>query len=291
MASVSHNLQYVATILGVTLAQSLSPGAADRLGSGLGSLAHLLAPSRRKIARDNLLQAFGDELTRDEIDEIVNNVFRNIGRTLVEFSRFGKTGRQGVLDIVVGDGEENIREALERGRGGIITTAHFGCWEMLGAWFGCRGHKMDFLVGEQHNARVDNLFVEFRRAMGVGIIPLRSSIRGIYKALRANHLVGLVADQHTGNGLPIDFFGRKAAAAKGPATFAVKIGSPVLPFLLRREKYDRHVVLAGKPLYPIEGNDPEEEINRITIETNIFFEKGISAYPDQWMWTHRRWKL
>ncbi|MBU8934266.1 MAG: lysophospholipid acyltransferase family protein [candidate division Zixibacteria bacterium] len=288
---MSHNLEYAATLVGVKLAQALSPPMADRLGAGLGSLVHMLAGSRRRIAHDNISQALGNEFTRAEIDEIVYNVFRNIGRTLVEFSRFRKTGRQGVLDIVVGDGEDNIREALGKGRGGIITTAHFGCWEMLGAWFGCRGYEMDFLVGTQHNAKVDDLFVDFRRSMGVGIIPLKSSIRGIYKALRANHLVGLVADQHTGNGLPIDFFGRKAAAAKGPATFAVKIGSPVLPLLMRRESFDRHVVMAGKPLYPSKDADPAQEVDRITIECNRFFEKGIYAYPDQWMWTHRRWKL
>ena len=288
---MSHNLEYAATLIGVRLAQTMSPRAADAFGAGLGSFVHIVAGSRRRIALDNLQQAMGDTLSSDQINAIVKDVFRNIGRALIEFSRFRKTGRRGVLDIIVGDGEDHIREALEKGRGGIITTAHFGCWEMLGAWFGCLGYPMDFLVGTQHNAKVDDLFNGFRRAMGVGIIPLKTSIRGIYKALRANHLVGLVADQHTGNGLPIDFFGRKAAAAKGPATFAVKIGSPVLPFLMRREQYDRHVVIAGEPLYPRTGCDPEQEIERITIECNRFFEKGIRKYPEQWMWTHRRWKL
>ncbi|MEA2030837.1 MAG: lysophospholipid acyltransferase family protein [candidate division Zixibacteria bacterium] len=291
MASLSHNLEYVATLTGVRLARMMSSHMADSFGAGLGSFVRLLSTSRRRIAHENLRKAIGITLTDKEMDAVVKNVFKNIGRSLVEFSRFGKTSQQHVLDIVVGDGEDYLREALEKGHGGIITTAHFGCWEMLGAWFGCLGYPMDFLVGTQHNAKVDGLFNDFRRAMGVGIIPLKSSIRGVYKALRANHLVGLVADQHTGDGLSIDFFGRKAAAAKGPATFAVKIGSPILPFLMRRQRYDRHVVIAGKPLYPRNDSDPKDEIQRLTIECNKFFEEGIRQYPDQWMWTHRRWKL
>jgi len=291
MAKLSHNIEYAITLFGVKLAQMLSPKGADNLGAGLGSLAHLLAGSRRKICRENLSKSLGDEFTEKEIIEITQRVFKNIGRTLVEFSRFGVTSQERVKEIIIGDGIKNIEEAFKNGRGGIITTAHFGCWEMLGAWFGCMGYPMNFLVGTQHNAKVDNLFIEFRKSMDVGIIPLKSSIRGVFKALKANNLVGLVADQHTGSGLPIDFLGRKAAAAIGPASFAVKIGSPVLPYLMRRESYDRHVIMAGKPLYPDKNNDPEDEINRITIECNKFFEEGIREYPDQWMWTHRRWKI
>lgn len=291
MAKLSHHVEYAVTLLGVKLAQMLSPEGADKLGAGLGSLAHLLARSRRNICRDNLTQSLGTNLSQEEINNITQCVFQNIGRTLVEFSRFGVTSQERVKKIVVGDGIENLEEAFQNGRGGIITTAHFGCWELLGAWFGCMGYPMNFLVGTQHNVKVDNLFIEFRKSMDVGIIPLKSSIRGVFKALKANNLVGLVSDQHTGSGLPIDFLGRKAAAAKGPATFAVKIGSPVLPYLMRRERYDRHVIMAGKPLYPEKKNDPEVEINRITIECNKFFEEGIRKYPTQWMWTHRRWKI
>ncbi len=291
MAKLSHNIEYAVTMFGVTMAQMLSPKGADKFGAGLGSLAHLLAGSRRKICRENLFRSLGEQYTQEEIEKITQCVFRNIGRTLVEFSRFGVTSQDRVKEIVIGDGIENIEEAFKNGLGGIITTAHFGCWELLGAWFGCMGYPMNFLVGTQHNAKVDNLFIEFRKSMDVGIIPLKSSIRGVFKALKDNNLVGLVADQHTGGGQPIDFLGRKAAAAKGPASFAVKIGSPVLPYLMRRENYDRHVIMAGKPLYPDKNNDPEEEIKRITIECNQFFEEGIRKYPDQWMWTHRRWKL
>ncbi|MFH2048089.1 MAG: lysophospholipid acyltransferase family protein [bacterium] len=291
MAKLSHNFEYAFTLFGVKLAQMLSPRGADKLGYRLGSIAYLLAGSRRKICRENLSLSMGNELTEKEIKETTLRVFQNIGRTLVEFSRFGVTSQERVREIIIGDGIENIEEAFKNGRGGIITTAHFGCWELLGAWFGCMGYPMNFLVGTQHNDKVDNLFIDFRKSMDVGIIPLKSSIRGVFKALKENNLVGLVSDQHTGSGLPIDFLGRKAAAAKGPATFAVKIGSPVLPYLMRRERFDRHVIMAGKPLYPDKNNDPEEEINRITIECNKFFEEGIRKYPDQWMWTHRRWKI
>jgi KDO2-lipid IV(A) lauroyltransferase len=79
--------------------------------------------------------------------------------------------------------------------------------------------------------------------------------------------------------------------AKGPALFAVRCGSPILPFLLRRERYDRHVIMAGDPIYPPESGDLEADILAMTEAYTRFFEDGIREYPDQWMWTHRRWKV
>ena len=37
--------------------------------------------------------------------------------------------------------------------------------------------------------------------------------------------------------------------------------------------------------------DEEDEIRRMTTAAVSFFEDFISRYPDQWMWTHRRWKI
>ena len=64
-----------------------------------------------------------------------------------------------------------------------------------------------------------------------------------------------------------------------------------MPFLIRRERYDRHVVMAGTPIYPPHSGDDEKDIEEMTIAYTKFFENGIREYPDQWMWTHRRWKL
>jgi KDO2-lipid IV(A) lauroyltransferase len=292
MATLSHRIEYAAALLGTWIANQLSDRSADRFGAGLGSFIHALWKSRRRIAHDNLKQAFGDFYSEKEIDVIVKNVFRNIGRTLVEFARFKSIGREGVRKIVAADCQPLLQRILDEGKGGVFLTAHFGNWELLGSWAAAVGFPVDFLTGEQHNLLVDNLLNGFRKEMGVGMIPLRTSIRGIFKSLKDNHFTGMVADQHAGGGyVEIDFFGRKAAAPKGPAAFAIKSGAPLIPVLMRRERYDRHVIMMGTPIYPSPNENEEEEIRSMTILYTRFFEESIRAYPDQWMWTHRRWKL
>ncbi len=292
MAKLSHNVEYVFTLLGVKLAHLLSPRQADAFGAALGSLAYLLLPARRRIARDNLKRAMGDTLTERQIQTITKKVFQNIGRTLVEFARFGKIKPEGARRIIVGDGMNYLQQVRQEGKGAIIVTPHFGNWELLGSWFAAVGYPIDFLVGTQHNKKVDDLLNSFRREMGVRIIPLKTSIRGVFQCLKANRLAGLVADQHAhSGGISVEFFGRKAATPKGPAAFAVKAKCPLLPFLMRRERYNRHVVEAGQPIYPPNSDDEERDIETMTIAYTKFFEQGIRKYPDQWMWTHRRWKI
>ncbi len=291
MATVSHNIEYALTLLGSKLASSLSPRMADKFGSGLGSLAHALVKSRRQVARENLRLGLGETLSEDEIDTVTKQVFRSIGRTFIELARFGVTTLADVNRLVVGTIPDALNEALDRGNGALIATAHFGNWEMMGTWFAANGFPIDFLVGVQHNQKVDELLTRLRRNMGVGIISSKTGLRGVLKSLRANRLVGLAADQHIGTGLVLDFFGRKATFAKGPAAFAVKADSTILPFVLKRERYDRHVVLPGPVQRPQRDRDKEEEIVRITTELARFFEEQIRRNPDQWMWTHRRWKL
>ncbi|MDD3731936.1 MAG: lysophospholipid acyltransferase family protein [candidate division Zixibacteria bacterium] len=291
MAKLSHNIEYAAAYTGVKLAQLLSPRLADAFGVGLGMLTYAVLSSRRRIARENLKSAFGDRLSDEEINNIVKGVFRNIGRTLIEFSRFRISGLAGIKKVVRGD-PAPLEKVYAEGKGGIILTAHFGNWEMMGAWPAACGYPTDFLIGRQHNKKIDDLLIGFRETLGVGIISLAKSSRQVFKALKANHFTGIVSDQHNpAEGVVLDFFGRPAATPKGPALFAIRCGCPLLPCVLRRERYDRHTVIWGEPVYPPGSGDEEADIRTMTVAYTRFFEREITRYPDMWLWTHRRWKV
>ncbi len=291
MAKISHTLEYWGAASGIAIAQALPAKLADKFGSWLGSAAGLVLRSRRKIAMENLRRAMLEH-TEEQRKAIVDEVFRNTGRTLVEFARFGTLGIAGVKRLVPESDCSEITEAMEKGRGGIILTAHFGCWELLGAWAGTFGYQMDFLMGTQHNEKVDNLLVGLRKGMGFGVIRLSTSARSVFKALKQNHLTGMVADQHASSGsLIVPFFGRPASSPRGPAVFAIRANCPLLPMMLKREQFNRHVVIKGKPIYPPNSGDEEADIRSMTEEYTAFFEATIRKYPGQWLWTHRRWKV
>ncbi len=292
MASVSHYIEYAIVRLGVALARPLSDRNADRFGAGLGSIAYLVLGSRRRIAAENLRRAMGVVLPEAEIHRVAREVFRNMGRTMIEFARFPRMGLPRLREIVVSDSSHVITDTLKAGRGGIFLTAHFGNWEMLGAWVHALGPQMNLLVATQHNQMVDAAIDQFRRSMDVNIIRIPGELRAVFKALRANEYIGIAADQHApGSELIIDFFGRPAAMAKGPALFAIRAGCPIVPFVLVRERHDRHVAIAGPIIYPPTGKDEEASIREMTVAYARFFEEKIREHPAQWAWAHRRWKV
>ncbi len=290
MAKLKHLIEYAAVRILAFVAQLLSPQAADRFGSALGVIVYHLAKTRRRISNENIKSTIGKNWSEHDIESLTKKVFQNIGRTLIEIARFGVLKREGVSKILMGD-SSILRKISDEGKGGIILTAHFGNWELLGTWPAVSGYPMHFLVGTQHNSEVDELLNSFRQKMGVGIIPLASSLRDIFKALKVNHYVGIAADQHAPSGIRISFLGKEALHARGPALFSIRTGAPICPFLLRRERFDKHIIIAGPPIYPPNSGNEEQDIRTITETYVRFCEEQIHLHPDQWLWTHRRWKI
>ncbi len=293
MAKLADELAYRFALLGKFLAGSVSARTADRLGSMLGTAAFQLFKSRRQIAKDNLRQAFGDAKTETEIDAIARNVFRNIGRTLFEIGRFEKIGNDGIASIVVPPDLDFFKRARERGRGAVLVSAHFGNWEMLGGWFATVYQDFRVIATVQHNAKANHLIDRIRGSLRIQTVPAGSlALRNVFKALKGNQFVAIVSDQHDpSRELILDFFGRKAAVPKGPALFAIKAQCPLAIYMMRRERFDRHVVMFGGEFEPENTGNLEEDIRSLTVKYLKVIEDMIRQYPDQWLWTHRRWKI
>ncbi|MDF1544233.1 MAG: lysophospholipid acyltransferase family protein [bacterium] len=290
MAKLSHYLEQSLVLLGTSVARVLSESSADRLGAFMGRGAFNLLKGRRNVALGNLRHAFPMK-SEAELAPITRAVFENVGRTAVEVARFGVTTAERLKEIVVPAGREQLDRALEAGNGGIFLTAHFGNWELSACWLAAMGYPIDILVLAQHNDLFDRMLNRSRNRMGVGTMLVGQNTRDIFRALKQNKLVGIAPDQHDpSRNLIIDFFGRKAAAARGPALFSIRTGAPILPFLLRRIRHDRHEFISGDPIFPPSGGDESSQVREMVLSYHRFYEEVITRYPDQWMWTHRRWK-
>jgi len=292
MAPVSDVLEYLGLRLIWLIANLLSGRTADRLGARLGRIVHAIYGSRRKITEQNLQMALGDELDRDEIGSISREVFENIGRTLVETCRLKRLGREGVINLVEADSGQIFEGIGADGKGALMLTAHFGNWELLGRWLASAGPPTSFIVATQHNNLVDGVIEDSRASFGAGVIHTDRSLKAVFKKLRNGEVVVIVADQHApGENYVRNFFGRPASVARGPALFSIRTGCPIVPLVLLRERYDRHVVLSDEHIYPPNSGDEDADVEYIMNRYTKFLENVIRQYPAQWMWTHRRWKV
>jgi KDO2-lipid IV(A) lauroyltransferase len=89
----------------------------------------------------------------------------------------------------------------------------------------------------------------------------------------------------------VPFFGVEACTASGLARVAAKTGAAVIPgFLLWEQSEQRYVLRFGPRVELVSTEDPEQDAIANTACFTAILEAYIRAYPDQWLWMHRRWK-
>lgn len=255
----------------------------------LGGLGYA-AGVRRGVALGNLARAFPDKRPR-EIAGIARRLYRNLGRNLVELLRFERQSTDDIKRLVSFEGEEHFQTALARDKGAILVSGHYGNWELYAAAIASAGYPFSVVVYPQHNVRVDLLLNRLRRGKGVGIIYKRNAAKDVLRALAANRLVTMLADQDAGpDGAFAEFFGRPASTTRGPALFAVKTGAPIITGVIVREPGGRHRGIIDPPLYADRTADRERETERLTREIASRLEARVRERPDHWYWVHKRWK-
>lgn len=283
---VRHAIEYGAVMGFGIVARLLPLQSALDLGAGLGWVAFNIFRIRRDVVLSNLRQGIGGD--EKALSDIGTRCYENLGRGLVEYLRFPLLSKESALALVKVAGRENLDSALARGKGVMAVTGHFGDWELMGAAVSLMGYPMNFLVGEQHNRKVDDVMNAYRRMAGISIIPMGTAMRKVLTALRRNEMVALLSDQDAHEeGVFVDFLGKPASTPKGPAAFALKTGAALLPaFIVRKWKTGEHTVYFEPPILP----NSSSTIYSLTKSYTDMLERYIKQYPDHWFWPHRRWK-
>ena len=288
---LQHRLEYAAVCGMSRVVCTLPNQSAVNLGSMLGTLTYSVVGKRKQVAIDNLTRSLGGELDQTEIRRIARELYQNLGRGLAEFARFPVLAGERIQDVVTIEGREHLDRALARGKGVIAIAGHLGNWELLGAAVAAAGYPVNFLVGEQKNLLVDRKMNDYRRLMGIGIIPMTPTLKGVVRALRANEIVAMLSDQDAGSaGLFVDFFGRKASTPTGAAMLALKLDAALLPSFIVRQGGARHTAIIEEPMLVPSSGDQHEKASLLMQAFTSRLESYIRRYPAQWFWVHRRWK-
>ena len=93
-------------------------------------------------------------------------------------------------------------------------------------------------------------------------------------------------DQRLGEGDRVTFFNKKAHTTSLPAQLSLKYNLKVVPIFIEREKKDSFKMKIYKPIDASLFKDKFE----LTLKLNQILEKMIIKNPNQWIWTHDRWK-
>ncbi len=284
-------LEYAALRFVSALAGVLSFTQAGRLGASLGATVFKLTSLRKSVTLDNIRHAFPTH-TPEQVNAIAHGAYCNYGRSICEMLWSQGKSVEVLKPLVHVLNREVFEEEQAKGKGVILLSGHFGSWEML--VLGLRLHlgvPVVIIAQEQRNKLVDRFINAGRSRFGNTVLYMNESVRGTIQTLKSGNTVMLLGDQSAPKeSVFVEFFGRPAATHRGAAVFSLKTGAPlVMMFLVRRAdgKSDAHFERVDASNL---GDTPEAQVIELTRRHTAILERYIRAYPDQWLWMHKRWK-
>ncbi len=245
-----------------------------------------------QLIERNLAKAFPAS-TPDLLNDLKKKIFNHFGRLFVEITRtFARRKPQAILSRSRILHPEIIQRALQKKRGLVIFSAHFGNWEWLPLILHTQLNKDIYSVARpMDNPLIEIKVREFRENMGSKIIYKRGSLRTILNRLAHNEIICLLIDQNAvpREGVFVDFFGQKASTITTVAQLYLKKNIPVVPVFLHYE--EQEIVLEVLPEVDFSGSDNDHDnVVALTQHMTGLIESQIRKYPEQWLWFHDRWK-
>jgi len=261
------------------------------LFTGCFRLFYYLVPRQRLIALYNLRRAF-PEKKDDEIVAIVRGVYRNLGIVAAEFFDIPRLTKENIGELVEAEGLEHCLRALEKERGVLLFSAHFGNWELEAAAAALLIKPAIVIYRTLDSAFLDHLVLRVRSATGNILLPKEHAMRAMLRSLKRNEILGILIDQNVAchEGIFVDYFGRPACTTDGLALLALHTEAPVLPAYMARRPDGRYRLVVGPEVGVIRTGDREADILANTQRFTKVIEETVRQYPDQWLWVHQRWK-
>ena len=285
-------LEYAAAWVGVKSLGLLPRPAARFVGASFAAAAYAVRTPLRRAAIFNLRLAFPD-WSDSQRKRVVRRMIQQIGWMAAEFSQFPKYTRNNIEKIVVLDGFENFDAARRRGKGVLFLTGHMSAWELAPFAQALYGHPLHFLVRPIANRRVDALINHYRCLSRNRPIEKNKSARSILRILAEGGTVGILSDHNTirEESVFVDFFGVPASTTSGLARIALRTEAAVVPGFLSWDSARRKYRLRFEPAIELARTDDEEhDVRENTARFTKTIEDYVRAFPDQWLWVHKRWK-
>lgn len=283
---------YAGILLLIKVLRSMDRKNAIAFMRHMGRLAFMLAHHERESTMKNLTHAFGHEKTEAEIHNLAKRVFRNLSTCAADAIRLPLMVEDGSIDrLVTTEDFHYFTQEAEKKKGVIIMTGHFSNWELLGTWVVRQGYPIKVVAKKSYDPRLDKLIVDYRNQAGYANTARGHAMKSVVEGLMQGETYGLLFDLDTKvKGVFVNFFGRPAHTAIVPAMLSAKLNVSVVPIFIRLTRDDTYIIQCLEPLRFENTGDPEKDIVTNTQICSDTYEKMIRAYPDQWIWMHRRWK-
>lgn len=268
------------------------------VGAGLWAI----LPSYRRLARENLHRALGDEHSPAELRRLTFRHFTTLGANAICSFKMAALSDAQVQESVTFENKDGIFNALEKKRGVVFIISHIGNWELLAQLTSLApGYKSSTIYQALRNKGIDDLINRDRRAKGIITLDRKRGVTKAVSLLREGGLVGVLIDQHAGvAGVCMPFFNSLASTSPLAASLATRTGAVVLPCAIYTDGFARWRFVIGEEIpntkVTADENNPDtaagtSATNALAYTLNRTLEAQIRRSPADWFWVHNRWKI
>ena len=258
-----------------------------RFASNFGNLiGKLLGPIFRskEIIKKNI-KIFSPTIKENEINKIIKKMWGNYGRILAEYPYIPSFRKKKLDNYLMIDGLENLEKIKKNKKPALFISGHFNNFELMAMTIEREGVDL-FAVYRPLNNKFLNLIMEYLRKKYICKNQIEKGLRKALVLFKKGKSLAIMIDQRVSEGMDIELFGKNAFTTTIPAQFVKKFGCIIQPVYIQRIDsvhfkvvFDEHITF-----------EKNQSIEEITKYLNKWLEKKITKNPDQWIWTHNRWK-
>ena len=255
-----------------------------------GKILTIIGPLFRSktISKKNLSLAF-PELDNLQKTNILKKMWFNYGSVFAEymFIKNFRNDNQYSKRIMIEN--QNILDQIKKNSKPVIfISGHFNNFELMAMHIEKSGIDLAAIYRPLNNIFLNPIMENIRKKY-ICKNQIKKGISGtkeILKCFKNNTSVALMIDQRVSEGIKCNFFNEEASTTTIPAQFVKKFDANIVPIYIERINVYNFKLKIYKPL----RFSKDDSIKNITLKLNKILEEMILKNPEQWIWTHNRWK-
>jgi len=286
MKHIKYFIQFILTIIFFGLFKILGISLSSKLS---GKIFELIGPYFRskKIIHKNIKKAIPD-INKNNLDRITKKMWNNYGRVFAEYIfikefRFGKLSSR-----IIVDGEYILEKIIKSNSQVVFVSGHFSNFELMAMYLDKKGIKLSAIYRPLNNVFLNKIMENIRKKY-ICKNQIKKGVGGLKKLMllkKNNFSTALMIDQRVSEGILSKIFSEEALTTTIPAQIVRKFNIPIVPVYIERIEGINFKITIENPI----NFAKDASVKKITDELNIILEKMIMKKPEQWIWSHNRWK-
>ena len=286
MKIIKYFIEFIFIFLLLIVFRLLGYKNASNLGEKIGKLIGPIFRSKKKIIENLKNSKIANN--KNDIEKIIDEMFGNYGRILSEYPFLNKFKKNLYNQHLTIEGINYLEEIKKNKKKVVFISGHFSNFELMAMQIENAGINVAAVYRPLNNFFLNFIMekIRIKNICKTQVKKGKAGTRQLLELFKSGSSIALMIDQRVSEGVKVNFFGRPAFTTTIPAQLVKKYNCEIVPVYIERINKINFKMHVNKPI-KFENN---LSIEYMTEKLNIILEQMVLKNPEQWIWSHDRWK-